>query len=105
MWGVLAATFSRYLPDHRDTLRLSFALSDAGHLEKLFATGGFRQIRVTRETRDTSFESFEEYWAPIEGAPAACRRRIERSPKRIAVQSARRCGHDWRSSSPTGDWK
>jgi ubiquinone/menaquinone biosynthesis C-methylase UbiE len=68
MWSVLAATLSRYLPDHRDTLHLSFALSDAAHLERLFATGGFRQIRVTRETRETPFDSFEDYWAPIEEA-------------------------------------
>jgi ubiquinone/menaquinone biosynthesis C-methylase UbiE len=68
MWGALAATLSRYLPEHRDTLHLSFALSDAGHLERLFATGGFRQIRVTRETHDTPFESFEDYWAPVEEA-------------------------------------
>jgi len=68
LWGVLAATLSHYLPDHRDTLHLSFALSDAGHLEGLFATSGFQHIRVTRETRATPFESFEEYWAPIERA-------------------------------------
>ncbi len=68
MWGVLAETLSRYLPDQREVLHLSFALADAGRLERLMATAGFREISVTRETRESSFESFDDYWAPIEEA-------------------------------------
>src|SRR5712691_244835 len=68
MWGVLAETLSRYLPDQREVLHLSFALADAGHLERLLAMAGFREISVTRETRESSFESFDDYWAPIEEA-------------------------------------
>src|SRR5262249_3208171 len=66
MWGVLAEILSRYLPDQREVLQLSFALADAGRLERLLATTGFRETRVTRETREGNFASFDNYWAPIE---------------------------------------
>jgi ubiquinone/menaquinone biosynthesis C-methylase UbiE len=66
IWGVLADTLSRYLPDQRDVLHLSFALADGDRLEQLMAKAGFGEIRVKGETRETSFDSFEDYWAPIE---------------------------------------
>jgi hypothetical protein len=69
MWGALAEILSRYLPAQREVLHLLFALADAGHLERLLATAGFREISVTRETRERSFASFDDYWAPIEEAP------------------------------------
>ena len=69
MWGALAEILSRYLPDQREVLHLLFALADAGHLERLLATAGFREISVTRETLERSFASFDDYWAPIEEAP------------------------------------
>ena len=68
MWGVLAEILSRYLPEQREVLHLSFALADAERLERLLALAGFREISVTRETRESSFESFDDYWAPIEEA-------------------------------------
>jgi ubiquinone/menaquinone biosynthesis C-methylase UbiE len=68
MWGVLADILIRYLPDQREVLRLLFTLADAGHLERLLALAGFREIRVMRETREHSFASFDDYWAPIEEA-------------------------------------
>ena len=71
MWGVLAEILSRYLPDQWEVLHLMFSLADAGHLERLLATAGFREIRVTRETRESSFASFDDYWAPIEEAPGS----------------------------------
>jgi len=89
MWGVLADTLSRYLPDQRDVLHLSFALADAGHLEELMATAGFREISVKRNTRASSFPSFDDYWTPIEqGAgslPQAYRALPE--PSRRAVRA------------------
>jgi len=66
MWGALADALSERLPDQRAVLHLSFALSDAEHLERLMATAGFREITLTREVRETSFASFDDYWAPIE---------------------------------------
>jgi ubiquinone/menaquinone biosynthesis C-methylase UbiE len=66
MWGVLADTLSRYLPDNRDQLHLSFVLADAVRLERMFGVAGFREITVKRELRPAVFESFDEYWSPIE---------------------------------------
>jgi ubiquinone/menaquinone biosynthesis C-methylase UbiE len=71
MWGVLAEILSRYLPEQREVLHLMFSLADAGHLKRLLATAGFREIRVTRETREHSYASFDDYWAPIEEAPGS----------------------------------
>jgi SAM-dependent methyltransferase len=104
MWGVLAEALSRYLPDQRAALHLSFALADAGHLERLLAMAGFRGISVRQETREGSFESFEDYWPPLPKGRAACPWPIVRSPNRAAGRCGRRCTHDWRHSSPGDDW-
>lgn len=66
MWGVLADTLSRHFPDQREALHLSFALADTERLERLFRTAGFRDVRVRREVRQGMFESFDDYWSPIE---------------------------------------
>jgi len=66
VWGVLADTLSRYLPDHRDQLQLSFVLADVARLERMLGAAGFRDITVKREQRDAVFESFDEYWSPID---------------------------------------
>ena len=67
MWGILAETLARYLPDQREALHLSFVLGNARHFEGLFLSAGFRDIIVTREARECGFESFDDYWGPIEG--------------------------------------
>jgi ubiquinone/menaquinone biosynthesis C-methylase UbiE len=51
MWGILADVLSRFLPEQRDIIHLSFALADPNQLESLFANAGFRDIRVEREKR------------------------------------------------------
>ena len=66
MWGVLAETLSRHLPEQREALHLSFSLAHRPRLEAMLAAAGFRQVRVTWETRDGIIESFDEYWAAIE---------------------------------------
>jgi ubiquinone/menaquinone biosynthesis C-methylase UbiE len=66
MWGILAETLSRYLPEQRKALHLSFALAGTAQLERLLGAAGFRDVRVTREIREGIVESFDEYWAPIE---------------------------------------
>ena len=66
MWGILADALSRFLPEQRSTLHLSFALADPKRLERLLASAGFRDIRVDREERKDIIESLDEYWAPIE---------------------------------------
>jgi ubiquinone/menaquinone biosynthesis C-methylase UbiE len=66
MWGVLADTIGRLRPSLWETLHLSFALSDGGHLESLLAQAGFSDVRLARETREDTFASFDGYWAPVE---------------------------------------
>jgi ubiquinone/menaquinone biosynthesis C-methylase UbiE len=66
MWGVLAESLSRHLPDQRDVLNLSFSLADPERLEQMLAAAGFQEVRVARETRYGIIESFAEYWAAIE---------------------------------------
>ena len=66
VWGILADTLTRYLPHHRDYLHLSFVLADPGRLEGMLHAVGFRDVGVKREKRDGIFESFDEYWRPIE---------------------------------------
>jgi ubiquinone/menaquinone biosynthesis C-methylase UbiE len=66
MWGNLADVLSRFLPELRDVLFLSFALHDASRLEAMLVDAGFRDVNVERTTREGSFKSFEEYWEPIE---------------------------------------
>ena len=66
MWGFLADALSRFLPDQRNLLHLSFALADPKRLETLFASSGFQDIRVERETREDVIQSIDDYWEPIE---------------------------------------
>jgi hypothetical protein len=66
MWGNLADVLSRFLPELRDVLFLSFAPHGPNRLEAMLVGAGFRDVRVARTTRDDSFESFADYWEPIE---------------------------------------
>jgi len=66
VWSVLADALSHYLPDQREQLHLSFGLADAARLERMLGSAGFRDVRVGRERCDTVFESFDEYWRPVE---------------------------------------
>jgi predicted metal-dependent enzyme (double-stranded beta helix superfamily) len=66
MWGNLAEVLSRFLPELHNVLFLSFALHDPNRLEAMLVGAGFRDVRVERTTREDSFESFADYWEPIE---------------------------------------
>ena len=66
MWGMLAETLSSYLQDQRKALHLSFSLANVLELERLIVGAGFRDVSVMRETHQGTFESFDEYWRPIE---------------------------------------
>jgi ubiquinone/menaquinone biosynthesis C-methylase UbiE len=66
MWGVLADVLSRFVPEQRDLLYLSFALADAHRLEHMFADAGFDDIRIELVRREDTIGSFDEYWDPIE---------------------------------------
>jgi hypothetical protein len=64
--GILADAISRFLPEQRNILQLSWALADPKRLEHLLASAGFREIRVGGEEREGFIESFDDYWDPIE---------------------------------------
>jgi ubiquinone/menaquinone biosynthesis C-methylase UbiE len=66
MFGVLADVLSRFVPEQRDLLQLSFALADASRMEHMFASAGFRGVRVERAQHEDTIGSFDEYWDPIE---------------------------------------
>ncbi len=66
MWGIPADVLSRHLPELRNVLFLSFALHDPNRLEGMLVGSGFRDVRVERTAREDSFESFADYWEPIE---------------------------------------
>jgi len=66
MWANLADVLSRFLPELRNVLFLSFSLHDPNLLEAMLVGAGFHDVRVERITRDDSFESFADYWEPIE---------------------------------------
>ena len=66
MWGIFADVVSRHVPARRDLLHLSFALADAGRLERMFSVAGFQNVTLERMQREDTIGSFEEYWAPIE---------------------------------------
>jgi hypothetical protein len=66
MRGNLADVLSRFLPELREVLFLSFALHDPNRLETMLVGAGFRDVRAERAIREDSFESFVDYWQPIE---------------------------------------
>jgi SAM-dependent methyltransferase len=66
MFGVLANVLSRFVPEQRDLLHLSFALADPNRLEHMFSSAGFREVRVDRVQREDTIGSLDEYWDPIE---------------------------------------
>ena len=88
MWGALSDTLSYYFADQRDALHLTFTLADAERLEHMFATAGFSDVLVKRETRRGVVDSFDDYWATIEAGvgmmPQAYRALPE--PKRRSVR-------------------
>lgn len=66
MFGVLRDALSPHQPAQRDVLHLQFSLGDPHRLEQFLVGAGFRDVSVTRETRAIVFESFEDYWDPVE---------------------------------------
>jgi ubiquinone/menaquinone biosynthesis C-methylase UbiE len=66
MWGILAQVLSRFVPEQKNIIDLSFSLADPKRLENLFASAGFRDIRAARHENKDVVEGFHEYWEPIE---------------------------------------
>jgi ubiquinone/menaquinone biosynthesis C-methylase UbiE len=64
--GFLAHALGRHLPAEREALELGFSLADPRHLAEVLARAGFGEIRVHPQVRRINFESFDDYWAPVE---------------------------------------
>jgi hypothetical protein len=90
MWGVLANTLCRYLPNLARELQLSFGLAGPGRLEGLLASAAFRDICVETVTREGAYPSFEEYWAAIESGTGLIPQayRMLPAPSRAEVRDA-----------------
>jgi ubiquinone/menaquinone biosynthesis C-methylase UbiE len=66
MWGVLADVLGRLMPAQRRIVHLSFSLADPARLKRLLTSAGFQDVRIERQNREGGFDSFDEYWEPIE---------------------------------------
>jgi hypothetical protein len=66
MWAVLADVLGRVMPAQRRIVHLSFSLADLPRLRTLLIDAGFQDVRVEHQTRKGRFDSFDEYWEPIE---------------------------------------
>ena len=83
VWGFLAETLSRYLPEQRQVLHRSFALADPGRLERLLGAAGFGDVSVRRRRARTSSSPSMTTGAPSGKASVRCRRPIARFPRRL----------------------
>jgi hypothetical protein len=65
-YGIVFEALARRVPSERSALLLGFSLGDGGLLEELLKAAGFREVRVSYERAQVVFDSFEDYWAPVE---------------------------------------
>jgi hypothetical protein len=66
MFGILKEALCRQQPAQWDVLHRQFSLGDPDRLKEVLAAAGFRDVSMTRETREIVYESFGDYWDPIE---------------------------------------
>ncbi len=71
-YGRVIGIIQRLFLTRSDAPSQFFATADTHPLRGWLATAGFRDIRVTAETRDMLFDSFDEYWDPIEAGGGFC---------------------------------
>jgi len=64
--SVFSDTMVRHVPAKREEILAWTSLADTDRLHRLLTGAGFRDVSITPETRPISFDSFEEYWEPIE---------------------------------------
>lgn len=90
-FGILYEALARRLPSDPE-LMLGFSLGDPSRLEHLLVTAGFRDVRVTRDSRQLLFESFKDYWGPIEagaGRVGQIYRRLPDEARQAVVEEVR----------------
>jgi ubiquinone/menaquinone biosynthesis C-methylase UbiE len=91
--GILAEVLTAHLPAMEEDLNRGFSLGRRERLTRLLEGAGFHDVLVTTEVRRIEFESFEDYWAPVEsggarlgqaykGLPDWARRRVEEEVRR-----------------------
>lgn len=92
VYGIIAEILGRYVPSQREVLYLSFALADPHRLEGLLAKAGFHDVSVTSETLELVFESFDDYWSPVEaggGLSGQAYRGLSEDARRAAREEVR----------------
>ncbi len=65
-YGVVFEALAGRVASERNALLLGFSLGDGSALEDLLKSVGFRDVQVSHERAQVRFDSFEDYWAPLE---------------------------------------
>jgi SAM-dependent methyltransferase len=65
-YGIVFEALAARVAAERNALLLGFSLGDGDMLADLLKGAGFRDIRISYERARVVFDSFEEYWAPLE---------------------------------------
>jgi ubiquinone/menaquinone biosynthesis C-methylase UbiE len=65
-YGRVFEALAARVASERNALLLGFSLGDGDLLAELLKGAGFRDVRVSYERAQVVFDSFEEYWAPLE---------------------------------------
>jgi ubiquinone/menaquinone biosynthesis C-methylase UbiE len=65
-YGVVFEALAERVASERNALLLGFSLGDGNALRDLLKSAGFRDVQVSYERAPVLFDSFEDYWAPLE---------------------------------------
>ncbi len=91
--GILAEVLGRHVPHYLQDVNLGFSLGDPHRLASLLTKAGFHDVSVTAEVRECVFESFDEYWAPVEaggGRLGQIYRELDDQARRAVADEVRR---------------
>jgi ubiquinone/menaquinone biosynthesis C-methylase UbiE len=64
--NIFVEALAAHLPDERRAIEQAFSLADEAQLSTLLQTAGFTEHAIRSERRRLTFESFDDYWGPIE---------------------------------------
>ena len=91
--GILAQALSVHVPSQRDDVFRGFSLGDDRILQDSLTRAGFEDVRVVRETREAAFESFDDYWRPVEdggGRIGQIYKGLPDDARRVVIEEVRR---------------